>query len=126
MAKLKITFAIKTQWTAEDRLRILRGSENAMDLASSTPAGGRVIHEVAVPVEQDSFSYQFEYQPDNKCAWLPLGAAVVDAAGNQSMIAESLAPMHDPPRGARDLVITPTGTPGEATLTWTQSPDLNV
>ncbi len=48
MAKLTLTIPIDPDWSADDLLQLLIGTENAADLAASTPSGGTVEREVAV------------------------------------------------------------------------------
>lgn len=65
-----------------------------------------------------------QHQSVDKCATLPVGVIVVDACGNASVLFETIAQIHDPPIGARDLTVTPTENTLEALLTWTESPDV--
>lgn len=65
-----------------------------------------------------------EYFPTDVTGVLPVGVTVTDEAGNESAVMETVIGINDPPKGARDLAVAGTGTPGEAALTWTESPNV--
>jgi hypothetical protein len=84
------------------------------------PFGCNEIPPLAIP---------FQLFPADKCASVPIGIRVVDAAGNVSAVIEQLLWLADPPVGAHDLAVAPiivssSPVPGEVRLTWTLSPDV--
>ena len=66
----------------------------------------------------------YEYYPTDKCATLPLGVSIVDAAGNRTTGPEDTVQLADPPIGARSPAVAATANPGEVRLSWTESPDV--
>lgn len=62
--------------------------------------------------------------PADVCCLLPIGILALDAAGNASLVTETVAEIADPPQGARGLAAAATANPGELALSWTESEDL--
>lgn len=62
--------------------------------------------------------------PVDKCADLPVGVLITDLHGNDSALVETVAQISDPPRGARGLTVASTETPGEVSISFTESPDV--
>ncbi len=145
MARITVRVPVRSTWSITDRLRLYLGTENAASLAASTPAGGTLAAEV--PARGDGAAVYgwgegewgeggwggsafpravlvADYLSTDKCAQLPLGVRVIDAAGNESDVYEGAAQLADPPIGARDLTVEPTDDPLEALLSWTASPDV--
>jgi len=123
MAIINITVSPDPQWSPGDELLLCIGSEGAADLASSTPAGGREFNRQKVI---DGLTISATYQPTDKCALLPVGVKVRDAAGNVSAVAETIVQLQDVPEGPSNLRVSQ-DTPGSgiAQLAWDASPDLN-
>ncbi|MEO0966691.1 MAG: hypothetical protein AAFY08_16485, partial [Planctomycetota bacterium] len=76
-------------------------------------------------------TFAYRYASDDPCARLPVGVALVDAAGNVSPLAETVAQLADPPAGVNDLAVSAAddGPPdgaiaGAADLAWSPSPDV--
>jgi len=67
---------------------------------------------------------EHEHLPTDVTAVLPIGVTVIDEAGNESSVLETVVAINDPPKGARGLGAAGTGTPGEVALSWTESPDV--
>lgn len=62
--------------------------------------------------------------PTDKCADLPVGVLMRDTNGNTSAVTETVAQISDPPRGARGVAVAGTGSPGEVSIDFTESPDV--
>lgn len=130
MAKLKLTGTIKGAWADSDVLVLLIGTENAASLAASTPSGGSVAKRVTVKDARvggsagTTYRIDYEYEPDDKCATLPLGLAIEDPNGNRSSVDEDVVQIEDRPLGVGRPTATGTGNPNEATIAWTLSEDV--
>lgn len=119
---IRVTVTIDPDWRGDDRLVLFFGSENAADLSSSTPSGGtRVLDQAVV----DGGTLEYRYTPTDKCATLPVGVAVQDAAGNLSALDETVVQLSDTPAGPTNLRVSqPTPGSSEALLEWDASPDV--
>jgi len=130
MAELRITIDRDLDWLTTDQVELWIGSEDAPDLASSTPAGGVLRRSVpawpnastkaaaVAASEPGSVTIVYTHRANHKCAVLPIGIKVRDAAGNASDVTETTAQLADPPRGVRGLTVGSTGSTGEAQLAW--------
>lgn len=142
MADLTIRVPVRSNWIESDHVQLFIGTENAADLAASTPAGGTKVNDqsarpgnVQGGFGQGQFGagpfggahtvvIKHTYRSTDKCASLPIGVKVVDQAGNVSAVYETVKMLADPPRGARGLAIAATANTNEAKLSWTASPDI--
>lgn len=126
MAKIRITVIVHASWVSTDKLRVYRGSENAASLAASTPTGGNLVETRAVGTAApgSDLTFDFGYSPTDKCATLPVGVILEDAAGNQQTVLQTTVALRDPPRAPGRPSVAATANPGEATLAWAASPDL--
>lgn len=152
MANLSARVLSDKDWAADDALRLLVGTEDAADLAGSTPSGGTAVQEQpAWPGDGATRSasgggygwgegewgmgwfgvnehpralLEHSYSPADKCSVLPIGVVSVDVSGNVSPVVETLVQLRDIPVGARDLEIEATENTNEARLTWTESTDV--
>ena len=136
MASILVTptppVAPATPWRAGDVVRLRLGSEEAPSLAASTPPGGRVAASASAagPDGQAvSPTLSAIHAAQDKSAVLPLGVEVVDAAGNASDPYEGFVQLADPPAPAGRPTVAATAnppTPGEALITFSPSPDVEV
>ena len=112
-------------WADTDTIELLVGSEDAADPAASTPTGGRVVDRRKVGQAQpaDVILLTHTHAASDKCATLPVGVTLTDAAGNTSAITETTVQLADPPQGVARPDISSDGS-GEITLTWLASPDV--
>ena len=169
MAVITATIPRDLDWLPDDTLELYVGTENAADLASSTPAGGTLVAEISpwpggvgkgglgapglalgefilgnnpgdgrmlgepgsvLGYGQLSIAMpapaviEYEYHATDKCATLPVGVSIVDAAGNRTTGPEDVVQLEDPPIGARSPAVAATANPGEVRLSWTASPDV--
>ena len=126
MAYFELTVDVDPQWTAKTRLRVYAGSENAQSLASSSPAGGKLVRQVAAfddPAETQTV-IGFNLRVSDKCAVIPYGVVAVDEAGNESPIFETFDRVKDVPEGVDASAPQSTGTSGEAMIDWPASEDV--
>ncbi len=130
MARIRLSVPKIGSWQDDDRLVVLVGTENAADLASSTPPGGTVAGRYRIgdhlDAEGDDVVVELTLTPTDKCATLPIGVAVEDPAGNRSITWEyqGRLQLQDPPAGVGRPAASATANPNEALLTWDVSPDI--
>lgn len=144
-----LTFPLPVTITTTDTLRLYIGTENATNLAASTPAGGTLVLAQAALVNGQAETYNwglgawgapgsswgsgftpaseitYQYKPIDKSCTLPVGVKIADAAGNESSVIETVIQIADIPQGVRNLAVQATLNSNEALLTWTASPDVN-
>lgn len=125
MAKLTVNVTVPSGWADTDKVLLYVGTENAADLAASTPAGGRLVQTLNVgeAVEDDVLTLEHTHVSTDKCATLPLGVKVQDAAGNINAVTETTVQLADPPAGVGRPDVS-SSKAGAATLTWLASADL--
>lgn len=128
MATLTVTATVPPSAVATDRARLYVGTENAGSLAASTPAGGEFVEDIVIG-DRSSVTFEHRLTPDDPCAALPVGVALVDAAGNASLATEQIVTLADPPAGVNDLAVAIAddgggAIAGAADLAWTASPDV--
>ena len=102
MARLTITVTVPGGgWADDDKVQLFVGSENAADLAASTPTGGTQVDERRVGQAEagDTIELTHTHHSDDKCATLPVGVKLEDAAGNVSAVTETTVQLADPPEG---------------------------
>ena len=132
MARLQLTGTIQGTWLDSDVLAVFLGTEDAADLASSTPTGGTLVRTLTVADARDAsaptrYKIELDYAPTigGKCATLPIGLACRDARGNASATDEGVVQLRDPPLGVARPTAAATENPNEATIEWALSPDVN-
>lgn len=127
MARLTINVTVPAGgWADDDKVLLYVGDENAADLAASTPAGGRLVK--TLPVGQATaagtvIAIRHTHNTTDKCATLPYGVKLKDAAGNVNTLTEDVAQLADPPAGVGRPGVT-SGKSGQAVFTWLASTDL--
>jgi len=126
MARIKANITILAGWQPEDELVLMIGSENVASLALSTPAGGVEVASLPVgdAIVGQAVTLEHDYDPTDKCASLPVGAATRDTQGNLSAAFEGVINLRDPPEGVPRPTIAATANPNEALIAWTLSPDV--
>lgn len=126
MARLRLTITIDAGWQPDDELLLMVGTENAVDLAASVPAGGEIVQRLVVGEAQagETVVLEHEHFSQDKCATLPVGVAIKDTQGNVSVADEHLLALRDPPVGVGRPDVAATANPNEALLTWVESPDV--
>lgn len=126
MASIKLTIPVHASWGSTDQLLVYKGTENAANLAASTPTGGSqaASREVGSAAPGSDIEITIGHSPTDRCAVLPVGVIVKDAAGNTQAVLDTTIALMDPPRGPGRPDVAATASAGEATLTWTASPDL--
>jgi hypothetical protein len=125
MARLSITVTAAADWQPTDQVLLYIGTEDAADLANSTPAGGTNVQALTVGEvdEDDTITLEHTYIATDKCATLPVGVKLKDAAGNISAVTETTYQLADYPAGVGRPGVSSAAS-GQATLTWVASADL--
>ncbi|MCC6679860.1 MAG: hypothetical protein IT445_03060 [Phycisphaeraceae bacterium] len=132
MAKITATVPVDADWTSDDVLRLTLGEEDAVNLAASA-ATTDVADVPAKLGAGTATTRQLEagYYPtpgSGKVAILPLGVAAVDSIGNVSELFDTFAQLNDPPdppHAGAAPGIAATANPGEATISWDASADVD-
>ncbi len=126
MSKRTVKVTVEPTWLPGYTLRLYRGTENAGNLAASTPSGGVVVttQKIGNAVAGSQITLSFQHRAKDIVGLLPVGVTCVDEAGNESPVLETIIQLADPPEPPGRPDVAGTGNPGEVTLTWAASPDL--
>ncbi|MEM7626579.1 MAG: hypothetical protein AAF333_13365 [Planctomycetota bacterium] len=131
MARVDLHVQLDLSHEPDDKLVVYIGTGDRLTLAESTPPGGDQIYERAIGDLADDdpaavLKLSFEVTPPGveRVAVLAIGVAVLDTAGNKSLLFETFELVADHPSGVTPGQVASTDDPNQARLTWTASPQV--